>query len=65
MLAFILETIVGASLDLVQFYGALPAEWAHFTPVPVIRRFASPASPADKAANPIMHDSYTTTATIM
>ena len=64
-LAFILETIVGASLDLVQFDGALPAEWAHFIPVPVIRRFASPASAADKAANAIVHDSPATTATIV
>ena len=64
-LAFILEAIVGASLDLVQFDGALPAEWAHFIPVPVIRRFASPASAADKAANAIVHDSPATTATIV
>lgn len=43
-LAFILEAISAASLDLVQFDGALPADWARFIPVPVIRRFASPLS---------------------
>jgi anthranilate synthase/indole-3-glycerol phosphate synthase/phosphoribosylanthranilate isomerase len=64
-LAFILETIVGASLDLVQFDGALPAEWARFVPVPVIRRFASPAFAADKAASRVAHDGPATTATIV
>ena len=64
-LAFILETIVGASLDLVQFDGALPAEWARFIPVPVIRRFASPASAADKVANAVVYDSPATTTAIV
>lgn len=64
-LAFILETIVGASLDLVQFDGALPVEWAQFIPVPVIRRFASPVSAADKAANGVAHECPATTATIV
>lgn len=43
-LPFILETIAAASLDLVQFDGALPTDWSRFVPVPVIRRFASPVS---------------------
>ena len=65
MLAFILETIVGALLDLIQFDGVLPAKWAHFIPVPVIQRFTSPASAADKVANVVEHDSPATTATIV
>ncbi|KAF7760237.1 hypothetical protein Agabi119p4_10913 [Agaricus bisporus var. burnettii] len=64
-LAFILETIVGASLDLVQFDGALPADWAHFIPVPVIRRFASPASAVNKAANGAAHNDPARTTTIV
>ncbi|KXN85648.1 Anthranilate synthase component 2 [Leucoagaricus sp. SymC.cos] len=43
-LQYILEAIATASLDLVQFDGAVPADWARFIPVPVIRRFSSPLS---------------------
>ncbi|KAF9451551.1 IGPS-domain-containing protein, partial [Macrolepiota fuliginosa MF-IS2] len=38
-LTFILEVIATLSLDLVQFDGPIPADWARFIPVPVIRRF--------------------------
>lgn len=48
-LAFILEAIATVSLDLVQFDGGIPAEWARFIPIPVIRRFASPVSSSTRA----------------
>jgi len=43
-----LEAIATVSLDLVQFDGGIPADWARFIPVPVIRRFASPISSSTK-----------------
>ncbi len=62
-LGFILEAILTVSLDLVQFDGGIPAEWARFIPVPVIRRFASPVSSNTKAqAN---EDGYSTNTAIV
>lgn len=50
-LPFILEVIAAASLDLVQFDGAIPTDWAQFIPVPVIRRFSSPLSIQSKRSD--------------
>ncbi|KAF5353946.1 hypothetical protein D9756_007175 [Leucocoprinus leucothites] len=59
-LAFILVAIAAASLDLVQFDGAIPTDWARFLPVPVIRRFSSPLPPQSKGVETVATTATTT-----
>jgi anthranilate synthase/indole-3-glycerol phosphate synthase/phosphoribosylanthranilate isomerase len=43
-LSYVLEQVQKLGLDVVQFHGSEPAEWASLVPVPVIRKF-SPGEP--------------------